>query len=160
MTDSALWTCAQGGQGCDPPDKLLALAPVLGCFTHQGSVHFGAQVCRGDGEAYQPPGALLVPLQERYCPGLGEEERQQLEAFSTQRRQEALGQGSVCPVPPTSHECLCKKVRPLSQACSHLLCPQQLESISCCSNAPSPRPWVPRSSLNDYIHLPYSAARG
>ncbi|XP_019369779.1 PREDICTED: prickle-like protein 4 [Gavialis gangeticus] len=46
---------------------------------------------------------------ERYCPGLGEEERQQLEAFSTQRRQEALGQGSVCPVPPTSHECLCKR---------------------------------------------------
>uniref|UniRef100_A0A8B9TMC9 Prickle-like protein 4 n=1 Tax=Anas platyrhynchos TaxID=8839 RepID=A0A8B9TMC9_ANAPL len=38
---------------------------------------------------------------ERYCPGLAEEERKQLRAFSARRRREALGQGQECPPPPS-----------------------------------------------------------
>ncbi|XP_044871495.1 prickle-like protein 4 isoform X2 [Mauremys mutica] len=43
---------------------------------------------------------------DRYCPGLGEEERRQLQAFSAHRRQESLGQGFACLVPSA---CLCEK---------------------------------------------------
>ncbi|XP_030417307.1 prickle-like protein 4 isoform X3 [Gopherus evgoodei] len=43
---------------------------------------------------------------DRYCPGLGEEERRQLQAFSARRRQESLGQGFACLVPSA---CLCEK---------------------------------------------------
>ncbi|XP_025912310.1 prickle-like protein 4 [Apteryx rowi] len=46
---------------------------------------------------------------ERYCPGLAEEERKQLQAFSARRRREALGQGLACPVPGPCHGCPCKK---------------------------------------------------
>ncbi|XP_062451173.1 prickle-like protein 4 isoform X3 [Rhea pennata] len=46
---------------------------------------------------------------ERYCPGLAEEEREQLQAFSARRRREALGQGLACPVPGPCHGCPCKK---------------------------------------------------
>ncbi|NWI04332.1 PRIC2 protein, partial [Tichodroma muraria] len=46
---------------------------------------------------------------ERYCPGLAEEERRQLRAFSARRRQEALGQGLACPVPGPCHGCPCRK---------------------------------------------------
>ncbi|XP_068015879.1 prickle-like protein 4 [Melanerpes formicivorus] len=46
---------------------------------------------------------------ERYCPGLAEEERRQLRAFSARRRREALGQGLACPVPGPCHGCPCKK---------------------------------------------------
>ncbi|XP_015506381.1 prickle-like protein 4 [Parus major] len=46
---------------------------------------------------------------ERYCPDLAEEERRQLRAFSARRRQEALGQGLVCPVPAPCHGCPCRK---------------------------------------------------
>lgn len=52
-----------------------------------------------------------MPPQERYCPGLAEEERRQLRAFSARRRQEALGQGLACPVPGPCHGCPCRKVR-------------------------------------------------
>ncbi|XP_034623229.1 prickle-like protein 4 isoform X1 [Trachemys scripta elegans] len=41
---------------------------------------------------------------DRYCPGLGEEERRQLQAFSARRRQESLGQGFACLV-PSAHLC-------------------------------------------------------
>uniref|UniRef100_A0A8B9VT97 Prickle planar cell polarity protein 4 n=1 Tax=Anas zonorhyncha TaxID=75864 RepID=A0A8B9VT97_9AVES len=46
---------------------------------------------------------------ERYCPGLAEEERKQLRAFSARRRREALGQGQECPVPGPCHGCPCKE---------------------------------------------------
>ncbi|NWJ11311.1 PRIC2 protein, partial [Crypturellus undulatus] len=46
---------------------------------------------------------------ERYCPGLAEEEREQLQAFSARRRREALGQGLACPVPGPCHGCPCRK---------------------------------------------------
>ncbi|NXG31721.1 PRIC2 protein, partial [Dromaius novaehollandiae] len=46
---------------------------------------------------------------ERYCPGLAEEERRRLQAFSARRRREALGQGLACPVPGPCHGCPCKK---------------------------------------------------
>ncbi|XP_068774344.1 prickle-like protein 4 isoform X2 [Struthio camelus] len=46
---------------------------------------------------------------ERYCPGLAEEERRQLQAFSARRRREALGQGLACPVPGPCHGCPCTK---------------------------------------------------
>ncbi|XP_035417430.1 prickle-like protein 4 [Cygnus atratus] len=46
---------------------------------------------------------------ERYCPGLAEEERKQLRAFSARRRREALGQGLACPVPGPCHGCPCKE---------------------------------------------------
>ncbi|KAM7170041.1 prickle-like protein 4 [Macrochelys suwanniensis] len=43
---------------------------------------------------------------DRYCPGLGEEERRQLQAFSARRRQESLGQGFAGLVPSAR---LCEK---------------------------------------------------
>uniref|UniRef100_A0A8C3SDP2 LIM zinc-binding domain-containing protein n=1 Tax=Chelydra serpentina TaxID=8475 RepID=A0A8C3SDP2_CHESE len=43
---------------------------------------------------------------DRYCPGLGEEERRQLQAFSARRRQESLGQGFASLVPSAR---LCEK---------------------------------------------------
>uniref|UniRef100_A0A493TT15 LIM zinc-binding domain-containing protein n=1 Tax=Anas platyrhynchos platyrhynchos TaxID=8840 RepID=A0A493TT15_ANAPP len=52
---------------------------------------------------------LFYPVQERYCPGLAEEERKQLRAFSARRRREALGQGQECPVPGPCHGCPCKE---------------------------------------------------
>ncbi|XP_034978067.2 prickle-like protein 4 isoform X1 [Zootoca vivipara] len=45
----------------------------------------------------------------RYCPSIGEEERERLQTFAAQRRQESLGQGVTCLVPPTTHGCFCKK---------------------------------------------------
>ncbi|XP_061488261.1 prickle-like protein 4 [Rhineura floridana] len=45
---------------------------------------------------------------ERYCPSIGEEEREHLRTFATWRRQESLGQGVTCLVPPTAHGCFCK----------------------------------------------------
>ncbi|XP_061869724.1 prickle-like protein 4 [Colius striatus] len=46
---------------------------------------------------------------ERYCPGLAEEERRLLRAFSARRRWEALGQGLARPVPGPHHGCPCRK---------------------------------------------------
>ncbi|XP_062997820.1 prickle-like protein 4 [Elgaria multicarinata webbii] len=46
---------------------------------------------------------------ERYCPSIGEDEREQLRIFAARRRQESLGQGVQYPVPPSIHGCLCKK---------------------------------------------------
>ncbi|NXD16504.1 PRIC2 protein, partial [Nothocercus nigrocapillus] len=46
---------------------------------------------------------------ERYCPGLAEEERKQLRAFIARRRREALGQGLARPVPAPCHGCPCRK---------------------------------------------------
>ncbi|NXG53695.1 PRIC2 protein, partial [Psilopogon haemacephalus] len=55
------------------------------------------------------PPTCILPMQERYCPGLAEEERRQLRAFSARRRREALGQGLACPVPGPCHGCPCRK---------------------------------------------------
>ncbi|XP_062451172.1 prickle-like protein 4 isoform X2 [Rhea pennata] len=60
-------------------------------------------------EEYAEPPAEPAPPEERYCPGLAEEEREQLQAFSARRRREALGQGLACPVPGPCHGCPCKK---------------------------------------------------
>nr|XP_027300949.2 prickle-like protein 4 isoform X2 [Anas platyrhynchos]XP_038024357.1 prickle-like protein 4 isoform X2 [Anas platyrhynchos] len=49
---------------------------------------------------------------ERYCPGLAEEERKQLRAFSARRRREALGQGQECPVPGSLPRLSLQGVRP------------------------------------------------
>ncbi|XP_042318068.1 prickle-like protein 4 isoform X2 [Sceloporus undulatus] len=46
---------------------------------------------------------------ERYCSSIGEEEREQLRTFAARRRQESLGQGVRCLVPPTTNEYSCKK---------------------------------------------------
>lgn len=63
-----------------------------------------------------PSPHLHLPMQERYCPDLAEEERRQLRAFSARRRREALGQGLACPVPGPCHGCPCKKVKhPLNE---------------------------------------------
>uniref|UniRef100_A0A8C3JAW9 LIM zinc-binding domain-containing protein n=1 Tax=Calidris pygmaea TaxID=425635 RepID=A0A8C3JAW9_9CHAR len=56
-----------------------------------------------------PPLTPHLPVQERYCPDLAEEERRQLRAFSARRRREALGQGLARPVPGPCHGCPCKK---------------------------------------------------
>ncbi|XP_016068207.1 PREDICTED: prickle-like protein 4 [Miniopterus natalensis] len=50
---------------------------------------------------------------ERYCLALGEEELAELRLFCAQRRQEALGQGVVCQIPPRLKECTCEKCRDL-----------------------------------------------
>ncbi|XP_063033806.1 prickle-like protein 4 [Melospiza melodia melodia] len=66
---------------------------------------------RGDrtGVPQQSPCPDPRAPQERYCPGLAEEERRQLRAFSARRRQEALGQGLACPVPGPCHGRPCRK---------------------------------------------------
>ncbi|XP_044301061.1 prickle-like protein 4 [Varanus komodoensis] len=46
---------------------------------------------------------------ERYCPSIGEAEREQLRTFAAQRRQESLGQGVKCLVPPTTEGGSCKQ---------------------------------------------------
>uniref|UniRef100_A0A8D0B4Y1 Prickle-like protein 4 n=2 Tax=Salvator merianae TaxID=96440 RepID=A0A8D0B4Y1_SALMN len=46
---------------------------------------------------------------ERYCPSIGEEEKDLLRTFAAQRRQESLGQGIMCLVPSTLRESFCKK---------------------------------------------------
>ncbi|XP_060087409.1 prickle-like protein 4 isoform X2 [Heteronotia binoei] len=46
---------------------------------------------------------------EKYCPSIGEEEREQLRTFAAQRRQISLGQGVTYLVSSTTHGCFCKK---------------------------------------------------
>ncbi|XP_077190636.1 prickle-like protein 4 [Paroedura picta] len=46
---------------------------------------------------------------EKYCPSIGEEEREQLRTFAAQRRQESLGQGVTCLISSTIHGCSCRK---------------------------------------------------
>ena len=46
----------------------------------------------------------------RYCNGLSDVEKHELRMFSAQRKQEALGRGSVKPLPLTSTATLCAKV--------------------------------------------------
>lgn len=47
----------------------------------------------------------------RYCNTLSEEEKKELRMFSTQRKREALGRGSVKPLPLTMQGVVCSKVR-------------------------------------------------
>lgn len=46
----------------------------------------------------------------RYCNALSEEEKRELRMFSTQRKREALGRGSVRPLPLTMLGSICVKV--------------------------------------------------
>ena len=46
----------------------------------------------------------------RYCSGLADVEKHELRMFSAQRKQDALGRGSVRPLPLTSTATLCAKV--------------------------------------------------
>ena len=47
----------------------------------------------------------------RYCNSLSEEEKHELRMFSAQRKREALGRGSVRPLPLTMQGSICAKVK-------------------------------------------------
>ena len=46
----------------------------------------------------------------RYCNGLGDEEKKELRMFSTRRKREALGRGTVRPLPTSLHGTKCVQV--------------------------------------------------
>ena len=54
----------------------------------------------------------------RYCNGLDDEERKELRLFSSRRKREALGRGSVRPLPTTMAGITCIQVRDMSQKSS------------------------------------------
>uniref|UniRef100_A0A8C3JAZ0 LIM zinc-binding domain-containing protein n=1 Tax=Calidris pygmaea TaxID=425635 RepID=A0A8C3JAZ0_9CHAR len=100
----------------NPPKNLLVfLSPVRhpkvpACFGTRSHLFLGCCPPRALPTVH-PPLTPHLPVQERYCPDLAEEERRQLRAFSARRRREALGQGLARPVPGPCHGCPCKKVR-------------------------------------------------
>ena len=47
----------------------------------------------------------------RYCNGLNDDEKKELRLFSARRKREALGRGSVRPLPITMQEIVCEQVR-------------------------------------------------
>lgn len=49
----------------------------------------------------------------RYCNGLSDEEKKELRLFSRRRKREALGRGSVAPVPDGLNQLSCAQVRHL-----------------------------------------------
>lgn len=47
----------------------------------------------------------------RYCNSLNEDERHELRIFSSQRKRDALGRGTVKPIPLTLEDVICDKVK-------------------------------------------------
>ncbi|XP_072928418.1 prickle-like protein 2b isoform X2 [Hemitrygon akajei] len=63
--------------------------------------------CALEEYAWVPPG--LKPEQVRYCNSLDEEEKKELRLFSSQRKRESLGRGTVRPFPITMTGAICEQ---------------------------------------------------
>lgn len=57
----------------------------------------------------------------RYCSGLSDEEKKELRLFSSRRKKEALGRGTVCRVPDGATAVRCERVSPSTGARSVVL---------------------------------------
>ncbi|XP_054835211.1 prickle-like protein 4 [Eublepharis macularius] len=102
-------------------DSGCALEDYIGLATEippaEVSIHFGSQSFNAVPATIQNQLHIKVLLQqlppqdcdEKYCPSIGEEEKEQLRTFAARRRQESLGQGVTCQVSSTAHGCFCKK---------------------------------------------------
>uniref|UniRef100_A0ACB8F4R9 Uncharacterized protein n=1 Tax=Sphaerodactylus townsendi TaxID=933632 RepID=A0ACB8F4R9_9SAUR len=102
-------------------DSGCALEDYIGLATEippaEVAIHFGSQSFNAVPATtlnWLHIKALLQQLppqdsDEKYCPAIGEEEREQLRTFAEQRRQESLGQGVRCLISSTTHGYFCKK---------------------------------------------------
>ncbi|KAL8178979.1 UNVERIFIED_CONTAM: hypothetical protein K2H54_058243 [Gekko kuhli] len=102
-------------------DSGCALEDYIGFATEfppaEVAIHFGSQSFNAVPATFPNRLHIKALLQqlppqdcnEKYCPSIGEEEREQLRTFAAQRQQESLGQGVTCLVSSTTHGCFCKK---------------------------------------------------